>query len=270
MGRRTNSSNRERKDYTGLLLELQGKAVSPPQQAPVVAPKPKTPYSPYRQRIMSDETVKFLYSKGGGQFHDKSCPKVQKIPDEELCCSGKYLSNISQCPYCAVKAYVRLGAKDFYNYPLYEKLFQRMRFTTKLLRRMYVNEKMRTSASSNGLTIWGKEDAWRLEFCNGSDTMRLMYNNYFLLPDGTRMFPGGYHLQAERATANYAFAVISGYTYEGHRAAMLQREQERLAQRANPALTEVATKQHQVPGIWKMVLLILEKYINRLRRIFRK
>ena len=155
MGRKTKGVIRERKDYTGLLLELQGQSPSPPPQPAADTSEHKTPYSPYRQRIMSDEAVKYLYSKRGGPFHDKSCPKAQHIPDEELGYSEKYLSNISQCPLCAVKAYVRLGAKDFYNYPLYEKLFQRMRFTPVLLRRMYVNEKMRTSASSNGLTIWG-------------------------------------------------------------------------------------------------------------------
>ena len=170
MGRKTKGVIRERKDYTGLLLELQGQSPSPPPQPVADASEHKTPYSPYRQRIMSDEAVKYLYSKRGGPFHDKSCPKAQHIPDEELGYSEKYLSNISQCPLCAVKAYVRLGAKDFYNYPLYEKLFRRMRFTPVLLRRMYVNEKMRTSASSNGLTIWGKEGSWRLEFWDGSDT----------------------------------------------------------------------------------------------------
>ena len=172
MGRRTKGIVRERKDYTKLLLELPGQSTPDSQPEKTVSTlAPKTQYSPYRQRIMSDEAVKFIYAKDRGQLHDKSCSEVQKIPDEELCCSEKYLSNISQCPYCVVKAYIRLGTKDFYNLPLYEKLFRRMRFTPKLLRRMYVNEKMRTSASSNGLTIWGKEDSWRLEFRGDGDIM---------------------------------------------------------------------------------------------------
>lgn len=75
-----------------------------------------------------------------------------------------------------MKAFARLGAKDFYNIPLYEKLFRRMRFTPKLLRCMYVNEKMRTSTSSNGLTIWGKEDSWRLAFRGDGDARKLMNN----------------------------------------------------------------------------------------------
>ena len=133
-----------------------------------------------------------------------------------------------------MKAFARLGAKDFYNIPLYEKLFRRMRFTPKLLRCMYVNEKMRTSTSSNGLTIWGKEDSWRLAFQGDGDTRKLMNNNYYLLPDGTRMFTRGYHLQAERATANYAFAVIAGYTYEERKKAMLRREQAAGQQRPVP------------------------------------
>lgn len=77
MGRKTKGVIRERKDYTGLLLELQGQSPSPPPRPATAASEHKTPYSPYRQRIMSDEAVKYLYSKRDGQFHDKSCPKAQ-------------------------------------------------------------------------------------------------------------------------------------------------------------------------------------------------
>lgn len=270
MGRKTKGVIRERKDYTGLLLELQGQSPSPPPRPAAAASEHKTPYSPYRQRMMSDEAVKYLYSKQGGQFHDKSCLKAQHIPDEELGYSEKYLSNISQCPLCAVKAYVRLGAKDFYNYPLYEKLFQRMRFTPVLLRRMYVNEKMRTSASSNGLTIWGKEDSWRLEFWDGSDTMRLMHNNYYPLPDGTRIFTGGYHIQAEQATANYAFTAISGYTYAGHKVAMLKREQEQFALKVDVLPEGSSVEKGNLSGAKKKVFLVWKKFIELLRKFFRK
>ena len=69
----------------------------------VAASAQKTQYSPYRQRIMSNKAVKFIYAKNKGQLHDKSCPEVQKIPDEELCCSGKYLSNISHSNVSVVR-----------------------------------------------------------------------------------------------------------------------------------------------------------------------
>ena len=52
---------------------------------------------------MSNKAVNFIYAKNKGQLHDKSCPEVQKIPDEELCCSGKYLSNISHSNVSVVR-----------------------------------------------------------------------------------------------------------------------------------------------------------------------
>ena len=51
---------------------------------------------------------------------------------------------------------------------------------------------------------------------DSSDTMWLMHNNFHPLPDGTRIFTKGYHLQAKKATAYCVFTVISCHTYEGH------------------------------------------------------
>lgn len=229
----------------------------------------ENPYSSYRQRIMSDESVRYLYSEREGKIHDKSCPKARKIPDEELCYSEKYLTHISQCPHCAIKAYVRLGAKDFYNFPLYEKHFERMRFTPSMLRWMYINDGMRTSASNNGLTIWGKEDSWRLEYRDSGDTLRLMHNNYRPLPDGTRMISRGYHLQAKLATAKHALKVISEYTYEGHKAAMLRREQERLKQQAVIQLKGLSAWRNRMVGMLEKLRLAWKKFTNRLRKSFR-
>lgn len=56
------------------------------------------------------------------------------------------------------------------------------------------------------------------------DVLRLEYT----VDPSTKEHPfldSGYRLQAERATANYAFAVIAGYPYEGHKEAMLRRGQ---------------------------------------------
>lgn len=104
MGRRTKGILQEQKDYSKLLLELQGQRTPAPQpKKTVAASAQKTQYSPYRQRIMSNKAVNFIYAKNKGQLHDKSCPEVQKIPDEELCCSGKYLSNISHSNVSVVR-----------------------------------------------------------------------------------------------------------------------------------------------------------------------
>lgn len=257
MGKKTRAVIREKRDYSQLLQELQ-RADRTPSKNPETPPKPKAKFSPYRQRIMSDETVKYLYSQKDRVLHDKSCPKVRDIPDDELCYTKDYLFDFLQCPLCAIKSYVRFGARDFYHFSLYERLFQRMGFTSALARKMYIEDRMETSASNNGLTIWGKEDSWRLEFCEGNDKPRLMHNNYRPLPDGTRVFMPGYHVQAEWATPLYALKVIAGYTYEGHKAAMLQREQKRLTemsvQETSILQKKLPTKRHGLHKIWEKIL----------------
>ncbi len=278
MGRRTRAVIREKTDYTRFLLDLQGQGLpSSPKPTPVVPSKPKISFSPYRQRIMSDETVKYLYSKSSGVFHDKSCPEALKIPDEELCCSKEYLTEIPQCPLCAIKAYVRLGAKDLYNFHRYERLFDRMRFDPALIRQMYIQKGLKTFAGSNGLTIWGKEDSWRLEFREDSDKTRLMHNNYHPLPDGTRVFTKGYHVQVDPVTPQYALSVIAEYTYEAHKAAMLRREQEvqerlrRLSAAQMPAPSEMLpTEQRKTHKTWAKVTLFIEKFKTWLREVFLK
>lgn len=224
MGKETKDVPKRRTNYPQKKNSSTPAKKSSSKKQPV---KPKLPpISPYRQRIMSDEKIRFFYSEEGGQFHDKSCHETRKIPDEKLRFSGDYRTDLPQCDLCKVKAYVRLGAKDFYNLSSYEKLFERMDLTPDLLRQMYVQEGMQTTAGADCLTIWGKEDTWRLELMGPGNTLRLMHNNYYGTPDGGRRFTPGYHVQLEPVSAKYAIATIAGYTYEGHKAAVARREQE--------------------------------------------
>ena len=96
MGRRTKGVIRDRTDYTRLLLELQERD-TPVKQVSPVASAPKPALSPFRQRIMSSEAVRFLYSRQGGYLHDKSCSKAKDIPDEELLYTEEYLPDILEC-----------------------------------------------------------------------------------------------------------------------------------------------------------------------------
>lgn len=229
MGKETREVRKKRADYSHLMKELKKQRVTPPAKKSGKKKRTKQkppPISPDRQRIMSNEKIRFFFSEEGGKIHDKSCYEARKIPDEKLRFSGEYRSDLPQCRLCAVKAYVRLGAKDFYNLSNYEKLFERMELTPELLQQMYVKEGMRTTAGAGCLTVWGKEDVWRLELTGPSNALRLMHNNYYGTPDGSRRFTQGYHVQLEPVSAKYAITTIAGYTYEGHKAAAARRAQE--------------------------------------------
>lgn len=160
------------------------------------------------------------YEKDGILIHDKTCPAVRKICDEELRHTEKYLNHLHPCPLCQTKAYLRLGAKDLYNLRGYETLFEQMQIPPRMQRRLYVHMGIKTAYLGPGqLKIWGKEDTWLLEKVPGSSYLRLLHNNYCSLEDGTRRFVPGYHEQVVCSSAKYAFSVITGYTYAGHLAA---------------------------------------------------
>lgn len=233
MGRKsTRGVFRERSDYTQLLSELQThNAVSPSGETALTKKEKAKPpkISSFRQRLMSDERVLYFYKKSENELHDKTCPEARKISDDDLRWSETYLHHLRQCPLCQTKAYLRLGARDISRLSDYEKLFQQMRISPQLQRRMYVHEGMRTEYLGSGrLKIWGSEDTWLLEEIPGTDRLRLLHNNYRTLADGMRQFVTGYHEQSVCATAKYAVFVIAGYTYAGHKAAM-ERRQEALA-----------------------------------------
>lgn len=181
--------------------------------------------SSFRQRIMSDERVRYLYEKGGNVLHDKTCSETRKISDQDLFSSERYLNHMRPCPLCQTKAYLRLGARDFSRFADYEAIFEQMQISPQLQRRMYVHEGMRTEYLGPGrIKLWGSEDTWILESLSGTGSLRLLHNNYRALEDGTRQFTPGYHEQMICASAKYAVSVIAKYTYAKHKAAMEQRQ----------------------------------------------
>lgn len=235
MGKKaTRSVYRNRIDYSGLLSELQqdaaanGKAKAAEKEAEKAAGdkaasgQTKQEPSLFRQRILSNEQVKFLYSGSDTLIHDKSCKEARQISDDDLLYTQKYLPERKQCPECAVKAYVRIGAKDFKNYDTYLKLFEKMRMQEHLIRHMYVDCGMSTMASANVLTVWDREDTWKIVSLDAKGSVQLLHNNYHLSGDGERHFSTGYHVQndsTQNTSVGYAVKAIKTYSFDEHQAA---------------------------------------------------
>jgi hypothetical protein len=274
----TRTVHKDRKDYTALLEELQQeqrqKTLDEPS-APILpdnAPaheKKSASLSPLRQRMMSDEQVRFLYAEGAGEqdgfLHDKSCPIARKIPDAALRASKTYRLDKRQCPQCAVKAYVRLGARDFYNFRTYQRLFETMHLHQGHLRQMYVGYGMQTMARSEGLMIWDKEDVWQLEARGRNGETRLLHNNYHMKPDGTRVFTAGFHEQLAHVSAPYAIKTIADYTFEGHKAAMALRRS-MAEQTAQPVIPAQDTREAPAAGRWQKLVRWVKRLFSALFR----
>lgn len=108
------------------------------QPAPPVVP-------PERQRILSDESILFVYTDKDLFIHDKTCEKVREIPVEDLKSSGKYIAERRQCPKCALTAYLRIRSDDRKSYRTYEELYKRMNATPEQLREIYIEHNMTSS-----------------------------------------------------------------------------------------------------------------------------
>ncbi len=242
MGKKaTRAVYRSHVDYSGLLEELQKKAVeqTPPEEAAgLETAKPETENrekqempgglemaaapSPFRQRILSSEQVRFLYAKSCNCIHDKSCILARQIPDSELLYSMEYLPGMYQCPECAEKSYIRAGAKDMENYEAYRKLFERMQLSKRLLRHIYIQCGMKTKVSVNVLTVWSGEDTWKVTALDSKGTVQLLHNNYHVTKDGIRKFDAGFHIQSEstqQTNIEFAIKVMETYSFDAHQAA---------------------------------------------------
>ena len=175
--------------------------------------------SNWRHRVLSDERVKFLKLITDNSIHDKTCKLLQKYPDRDIICLNEYDEKLSQCRGCAIKAYLRLGAKDPKNYKRYCTFFDNTFLSAKVLREIYVTNKMTTSIFERTLTIKYKEDTWRIISLDNDGNVQLRHNNYKRLTDGTRQFLGGYHIQnnyCKRIKIRPALSVIKTYDYKTH------------------------------------------------------
>lgn len=176
--------------------------------------------SEWRHRKLSDEKIKYFSRLTDHTIHDKTCKLLRTIPDGELFCLTEYDDKKNQCSECMVKAYLRLGSKDFEAISAYEKLFNQMKVSREQLRELYVTCRMKTRVSGDCLLIWHKDDKWQIISLDKDGFVQLRHNNYRKLPDGGRKFVPGFHIQNDKcakARFKYVLSVIKGYDFENHK-----------------------------------------------------
>lgn len=222
MGAGTRGVPHEREDFSWLLSELNKKEVC--EEAALGMEQPETFAgavkcdSCYRQKLASNEKIKFYYVKGG-RIHSKYCKYAARIKDEKLKVSEEYLEDKKQCHQCALQAYLLIGAEDYKNYEQYKELYKTMKVKEEILRDMYVVKRMKTSLFHNILTIWYKQDRWKIKLLDEQGYVQLSHNNYRQTDSGEREFIKGYHIQNEncrKARFLYAYRIICDYNYEWH------------------------------------------------------
>ena len=276
------------KDYSNLLAELQSKysathsasaataeELEPTSDEPIIGPANATPIIPFAdgfpdndeewQRARSDERIKYaLYFN---VIHDKCCPRAQEYPTHMLKFVETYPDDGLQCGDCATTAYIRNGAEDMNNIEKYKAFFQRINLSGKGIRKLYIEHDVRTKIDTDIMTIWYKEDTWKIKALTGTPRVELLHNNY-VIRNGQRFFTNGFHTQIPLVDINDAFNYIFGYDYRKHLQPAI--ESKKTGDNTAPAQvpepeTRVKQSPVSVPEPKRKRLPLRERWNNRIR-----
>lgn len=201
------------------------------QSPDVVDEPPVCKESEKLHRILSNEKIKYVYNERTNTIHDKSCSLVKQMSDSDICECEEYLSQYEPCKECEKKAYIRMGARDIKEYDKYVKLFELMGADINQIKRMYIALRFETKLSNmnieeskysaydnNAITIWYREDTWRVGVTS-KGKVRLEHNNYKVSKNGKREFTKGFHVQSDRFYSVQMKDVVDyirDYRYEEH------------------------------------------------------
>ena len=217
----------ERKDYSDLLRELQGKpaAEEEPEAGPVkkveaksVERKPAV-NDEKRNRLMSNEDNRFVYVPKWNTIHDKSCPSVKRIATEDLEFKHDLVPGAKQCPVCELRRCLRIGARDGMRVKQYQDYFESLGLTKEVYHRLYIQLGAQTRLMNDTLIVWYKDDAWKIERVHIDNRVILWHNNYYVDKNYARLFYGGFHKQLpEGVTVSFKTALkhIEGYAPTVH------------------------------------------------------
>lgn len=179
--------------------------------------KPIQRESENRHRIMSDQKIKYLYSKHEGIIHEKHCECAKEIPDEDIGWSEEYITELRPCSECMIQAYITAGAKDSKEIDRYQQFFEKTKMTEKQIRSIYVENGMKTRIFPDAMTVWHREDTWRIKTLPKKGHVQLYHNNYVIREKGVREFTQGFHIQnitCEDTNIGYALSIIKNYEYK--------------------------------------------------------
>lgn len=170
--------------------------------------------SEYRHRCLSDGNIHYAIIKNTGTIHEKNCSVIKRLLDKEI--SFEVTANSDfKCDECKARASIRLGAKDG-DIAEHERFFRKVGASSDQIVRMYVDKGIKTTIMSNILTIWYKEDVWKIRIVDKSNYVELKHNNYRRVSGKKREFVPGFHIQNGNVLFYNAIDYIYKYDYLDH------------------------------------------------------
>lgn len=253
----------EHSDFSDLLSELRMEKENTAMvdgTAAIVIPSPIITFPTQKEseehhRIMSNQKIKYLYSKQDNVIHDKHCSCAKYISDVDLLWTEEYISKLKPCPDCMLQAYVTAGAKDPKEMDKYLTFFEKTKMSTDQIRNIYVENRMKTRISMDAMTVWHKEDVWRIKCLPKKGHVQLYHNNYVVKKRGVREFTQGFHVQSSACSdtnISHALSIIKNYEYKP--------EEYALHNSKNP-IEKKKAKQHQLEKM-EMTAVPLEELLG--------
>ena len=219
------SKHYERRDFSGLLAELQGNALEPAiEQSPPEKPQPKerivfiSPDTRRRASLLSNPRMRYAYSQIDNTIHDRECDVLKTIKDQDFRMLSDFDTNRPICRHCYRKAIVRSGIGDDAKLiNAYVRIFDRLKATVTDLKELIIENGARLSAIDiDRVVIKVHDDRWMICFVNNKPL--LYHNNYSVLDNYQRLFSVGYHLQNDGGVHtfhNFARMMLS-YSWDEH------------------------------------------------------
>lgn len=234
MGKKsTRGKIRDRTDYSELLESIKAN-----KEAVIEQKAPKEADNNLQNenckaflRMLSNEKTLYFISSDNDTIHEKHCELLKGENVENLIPLSEYKATKKQCPKCALRAYLRMGAEDYKKHKNYAKLFGMMHANIKLIRKIFLELNFKTNlAEANTIRIQNNGESWKIKALNpNTGKISLSHNDYRLNYDGTRKKYGTYHIQNEYCkSTNLQNAIYVISNYKTHRAlsAYTPREQQ--------------------------------------------
>lgn len=219
-----------RKQFTGERLFFTGKideifrrlSDGIPDQHCCKPPKAKpknAEQSEVRKALLGNAGIWYIKDLRSETVHEKSCPLIANIPDEESDGVKRLDPDYKLCPCCYRASLIRLVIGESARYlNAYVRFFETLRIRYDRLYQLTAENRTELSFPSpdtNLLRAHVNDDTWLIER-HPDNTVTLWHNDYQVLEDDTRYFTGGFHVQLDGASVNVAVSVMCHYSWADH------------------------------------------------------
>jgi len=241
----------EHVDSTSLLNEINGTCAKQPDAADVsTKPVPiaaVTEVSPERRRrdsLLSNRNMRYVYSTRDFVLHDRDCPRVSAIRDEDFHMLPGYNLSMTYCKECHKKALLRsaIPLDDAKHIAAYVNIFNAFGATLDDIQALVIEHKAQVhDVTLDSVQIKVRDDNWIIRIYQNK--LQLFHNNYEVLDNYERLFRPAFHLQqisGGPAAYHNVINTIFNYSWPAHVNRLIAQEREHQRNLLRARLSSVA------------------------------